>query len=366
MHFAGKIFLSYRYHQIHKMRARKILKTIESVRGNTETRLIRLSNEYASDVFGWRGYAPWLYVYSAMNGCFKEGWIPDNYYGCVVVPLLKGDYGAMSNLKALTHKIFNGRLDPSSAKALFPDRACYVNGLFFSTADEPVSDAHIGEFLFKHSDNVVFKADNSLQGRDIFFFNKASFDISKIQSMGNGVFQSFIKQHYFFNRMMPSSVATLRVTTVIDNFGEVSVRACYLRIGRNVDTHIKSLSHIRIPVNLESGKLGAIGYLPNWLPIDRHPDTGDVFADLELPLFHDCKAAAVNLHKLVPFVRCVGWDMIVDENNCIRVMEWNGAHNDIKFSEATQGPCFLNLGWEELWKKNRSRIFPPRWVFRSS
>jgi hypothetical protein len=32
-------------------------------------------------------------------------------------------------------------------------------------------------------------------------------------------------------------------------------------------------------------------------------------------------------------------------------MEWNGTYNDIKFSEATQGPCFADLGWERLWKE---------------
>ena len=55
---------------------------------------------------------------------------------------------------------------------------------------------------------------------------------------------------------------------------------------------------------------------------------------------------------MVPFAICIGWDMIIDTNNEIQIMEWNGSHNDIKFSEATQGPCFSNLGWDKLWKKN--------------
>jgi hypothetical protein len=29
-------------------------------------------------------------------------------------------------------------------------------------------------------------------------------------------------------------------------------------------------------------------------------------------------------------------------------MEWNGEHNDVKSSEATQGPCFSDLNWERL------------------
>jgi hypothetical protein len=29
-------------------------------------------------------------------------------------------------------------------------------------------------------------------------------------------------------------------------------------------------------------------------------------------------------------------------------MEWNGSFPGIKFHEATQGPCFDDLGWEQL------------------
>jgi hypothetical protein len=34
-------------------------------------------------------------------------------------------------------------------------------------------------------------------------------------------------------------------------------------------------------------------------------------------------------------------------NDNVQVMEWNGFHNDIKFSEATQGPCFADLGFQK-------------------
>jgi hypothetical protein len=59
---------------------------------------------------------------------------------------------------------------------------------------------------------------------------------------------------------------------------------------------------------------------------------------------------------MVPFTSIIGWDVAVDENHNVKVMEWNGDHNDIKFSEATQGPCFSDLGWEELWKKISQKL----------
>ena len=53
----------------------------------------------------------------------------------------------------------------------------------------------------------------------------------------------------------------------------------------------------------------------------------------------------------MPYARCIGWDVTVDSEEKVNLMEWNGEHNDIKFAEATQGPCFLGLGWEELRKE---------------
>jgi len=335
-------YLTYEYHKALNDSAKKTLKSIESVKGKTDSKMIRLSDEYAGDVLGWKGYAPWLYVYSAVAETFKEGWIPDNYYGRIVVPSLKGDYGKIANLKALTSKIFN--------EDAFPDLVYYTNGLFFSRDYEVLQPEKVKDLVFRNSDKIVFKSDNSVRGFGISFFEKASFDVIKIKKLGNGVIQGYINQHSFFKEFMPNSVATLRVTTTVSKMGDCTVRACFLRIGRSVDTHINSESRILIPINLKTGELYDQGFMPNWSTTDRHPDTGISFANKRIPNFASCISIALDLHKLLPLAQCIGWDMIVDENDNVKIMEWNGSHNGIKFSEATQGPCFSDLGWEILWK----------------
>ncbi len=103
-------------------------------------------------------------------------------------------------------------------------------------------------------------------------------------------------------------------------------------MARSVDTHVKSSSHIRISVNLKTGELDALGYLTTWLTVDKHPDTGIAFAGRRIPNFDNCISTALELYRLIPYVRCVGWDMVVDKDNEVKVMEWNSGHNDIKFS----------------------------------
>ena len=338
-----KSYLDWSFHLDHKKKAHKILKSIESVKGKTDPKLIKISDEYATDILGWEGYAPWLYVYSAMNNKFKEGWIPDNYYGKIVVPKLKGYYGTISEYNSLTSRLFNS--------SYLPDCAYYTNGLWISPEYQILSDKEIIEIAFNNNARVVYKIDNSLQGVGVHILEKDNFNIDKLKMLGNGVLQKYIRQHSFFQEIMPSSVVTLRVTSVVDDKGIVTVRACYLRIARSFDTLVRSYSHIRVSVDSSTGVLDKYGYTTKWHQIENHPDTGFKFENKKIPDFEKIVDTMINLHKMVPFVRTIGWDVILNENNDVQVMEWNGTENDIKFSEATNGPCFSGLGWEDLWKK---------------
>lgn len=332
-----------RYQMKHRAQAHKALNQIELEKGKTKASSIRLSKEYAKEVLGSKWYAPWLCVYSAVAGNFKEGWIPDNYYGLVVLPAIGEDYGNVSGLKVLTNKIFHN--------PVFPDIVYHLNNMFLSKNYERLGLEELHERLFENSTRIVFKPDNSFQGKGLLFFDKETLSVKKLDGLGNGVFQNYIDQHHFFDELMPNSVATVRITTYLADNGIPSLRGSHLRIGRRQDSHVKSATQIRIPINQEDGELFATGYLPTWRTIERHPDTGVTFAKRKIPRFDRCVSTALAMHNSAPFQRCIGWDMIVDKNDKVTLMEWNGGHNDIKFGEATQGPLFADVGWEKLWRE---------------
>lgn len=338
-----KKFSSHRCYNAQKVLAQRFLQDIEADKGKTDKKLIRLSDEYAKEVLGWKGYAPWLYVYSAVNGAFKEGWIPDNYFARVVLPELDRGYGKLSDYKAISRNLFNSYI--------FPDLAYYVNGLFLSFDYKVVAESDIKNILFNNRNKVVYKLDSSVQGKGVYVIERETFEISRIKQLGNGVFQYYIQQHPFFSEMIPSSVATIRITTSCEDDGHVTVRASYLRLGRAVDKSIKWDTNIIIPIDLIDGSLNSLGYTSTLVPIDRHPDTKVIFANRQIPSFHKCFTTAQELHKQLPHCRIIGWDMVVDHQDQVKVMEWNGEHTDIKVHEALQGPCFADLGWQNLWNK---------------
>jgi len=330
----------YTFHQVHRAQARQVLRLLQKKYGPPDPANLKLADTYARDVFGDAKYAPWLRVYAAFSGTFKEGWIPDNYYGGVVVPSMKGGYGRISNLKPMSRVIFGCDT--------FPDLAYFANGLFFTDRNLVVREQEIEHVVFRECDKIVFKLDGSAQGKGIHFFDRESFDCGLIKSLGNGVIQKFIVQHPLLSTFAPNSVATLRLTTAVDNLGRTSLRAAFLRLGRARHTHIRIDDEICVPVDLGTGELAREGFLTDWGATEEHPDSKVRFAGLKMPAFNDCVDTVLQLHSKVPFARCIGWDVTVDSDGKVQVMEWNGEHNDVKFSEATQGPCFSDLKWELL------------------
>ncbi len=328
------------YHEGHAYQASKILKNIESDRGALSRKLGVECDDYAIEILGDKKYAPWLYVYSAIAGQFKEGWIPDNFYGAQVVPEINGHYGACASLKPLNTLFFNA--------GEFPDLGSYVNGLFLDRFYRVHSAKDFKEIIFSDCQHVIFKADKSLKGKEIYFFDSATFNAEDLEGLGNGVFQRYVNQHPLFHEYTPQSVATIRITTAIDSQGKTSARGCYLRLGAEHDTHVQSASSVSIPIDLVTGTLSDTGYMPSWTTTRLHPASRKEFTDVKIPKFGKCVDVVTSLHLKVPFVGCIGWDVTLDENGEVVVLEWNGGHNGIKFTEATQGPSFTDLGWEKF------------------
>ena len=330
--------------QIHSnQQAHAVLRAVESQRGPTCRTALRHADEYAREVLGSARYAPWLHVYTAVSGRFREGWIPDNYYGLVVDPRKSGEAARVALIKSFTNRILD-------TEAL-PDLAYVIDGVYYGRNYRPIAQDELVELLFARDERTVFKADNSYQGRSVTFMTREDFPTEGRTRLPDGVFQSPIHQHDFFAAMSPRSTATLRITTARELDGSVSVKAAYLRLGRASDDIVTCRSHVRVAVDVANGTLSDTGYLHDWRRTDTHPDTGFRFAGQAIPGFRDAAQLCKTLHESCPHMLCLGWDLCIDQDDKPQIMEWNARYNDIKFSEATTGPCFRGLGWEQLWKR---------------
>lgn len=327
-----------KYHYSHKMAALKILEVIESEKGKLPTAIKNQCDDYAKEKLGHIQYAPWLYVYSLMQGRFIEGWIPDNYYGEVIVSKIDKQFFSQGEKKPLSNRVLKTNK--------LPDLLYTNNRLFIEPENYQVISANEAfSILFEESDQVIFKSNDSERGRGVHFYDRSSWSPDDVLKT-NGVFQRVIKQHPFFNSIFPYPGATIRMTTALNDSGNPTLRSAYLRLGRHNkysdSTHVKD-DLVKIAIDMEHGMLSEVGYLADWSSIKFHPDTHVRFKGLQIPEFHKACHCVEDLHKNFPFVQCIGWDISINEHGNIEVMEWNSSHNDIKFSESVHGPCFQDM-----------------------
>lgn len=332
----------WRFEQFHRREATRRLKALENQHGKTDPSLIRQCHDYATDVLGWKGYAPWLVTYTAAAGTFREGWIPDNYFGRIVLPHINGNFGYALGSRAGLKHLFRTEA--------FPDIGAIANGLLYDQQGKVMDEQAFEHQLFNGRDRVIFKTDTSYKGMGTHVITRGDFDLPVLRKAGNGVMQYYIDQHDFFAQYIPTSCATLRLSTLIDNEGQCAVRGAYIKFGRIGETYANAESHVRVMVDSKTGTLGAKGYFDEWDDMDGHPDCDKPTAEQTIPHFADCVAMVTGLHQRFPYARWLGWDVVVDSNGEVKIMECNGGHSEVKSTEALQGPVFTDMGWETLWR----------------
>lgn len=303
----------------------------------------RKIKEYAVEVLGSEAFAPWLKVYTAYRGEFLEGWIPDNYFGRVVCPKANGTFRNLGDLKTLSKRILQ--------TDTFPDIAYFIRGTWTNLNGEVLKLAELKDFLFAHHRDVFLKLNSSLQGKGIYKISKDNFDPSNYSKLGDFVVQSPIIQADWFDQIITGSVATIRITTVLPPGEKARTAEKYLRVGFKDCQFITSAKSLRIPIVDDCGTLGKFSFSGNWEIHDSHPDSRFRFEGAQVPEFKKVMETCEKLHQRVGYFAVIGWDVSVDQNGNVKVMEWNTDHPGIKYSEASTGPAFKGLGWENLWKK---------------
>lgn len=339
--------LDVKYHYVHKKEALNLLKRLEKTHGCLSKELKKECDEYALNTLGHRKFAPWLYVYACIQKKFCFGWIPDNYYGRIVIPSVSGKFSDLSSIKNLSSILLN--------TDLFPDLLHFTNGNFFEPkTNRLIPIGNVKKFIFEDQNEIIFKCNSSARGLGIKIFNKENFSIDDIIKMGSGVFQRIIKQHNVFTELFPERGATIRVTTAYDYEKHYSsVRGAVLRLGTGTDKYLKASSLVRVAINLETGKLHDDGYLPDWTVVKTHPTTNKPFNGVKIPNFNRLCSTITEIHDSFPYTQCIGWDAIINDKGDIELMEWNCKHNDIKFTESIQGASFTGLGWENIFKNQK-------------
>jgi hypothetical protein len=168
------------------------------------------------------------------------------------------------------------------------------------------------------------------------------------------IIQELVRQSSTTARLNPSSVNTLRLTTLY--VGErPEVIGAYVRIGL-AGMRVDDKDGAGLECTVRDGVLDEIAYDQKFRPCAAHPDSGLKFGGIALPGWADACAMTTGAHSRLPELGMLSWDVAFDERDAPIVIEVNPDRQEIAMHQIARGPLF-GARTAEIRARTRARTF---------
>lgn len=269
----------------------------------------------ASNEKGWRNSITRL---DYMLCWYFLGAVPEDYYSMVFKE---------KNWKWRSHHVTRMRLDFIKLKMNFDNESCEIlndKALFCEIWNDELhrkwcvpADITEKEFESEFCDinQIIAKKRKGYGGKGIIIFDTLKTDLKTIYKQIISQEEPYIAEEYhnqtgWLNKINPSSLNTIRVTTVKVN-EKTDVIFAYLRTGIK-DSVVDNLHNggIRFPINHHTGEIyPGMDYTNN--NIKKHPDSKIQIAGETIPKWNDITDYCKKAHQKAPVnVHFIGWDIV--------------------------------------------------------
>lgn len=130
--------------------------------------------------------------------------------------------------------------------------------------------------------------------------------------------EEVLKQHHKMSEINPSSVNTIRVTTLYHN-DKVNVIATALRIGVGGVTDNLHGGGLCASVDTETGIIKSFGCDAHGNEYIKHPVTGAIIPGFQIPNWDKVISLSVEAAQRIPQFKWVGWDVAVTESGAVLI-----------------------------------------------
>lgn len=301
--------------------------------------------------YGKKISSKWHRLYEAMNGVFNVQYFPEKL-STTKLEFLKNDfyYCSIYEDKNLNDILFNNRIKNVRTPRTYFSCAsgiCYDgNNCLISKEDLTKKLSGIGEAVIK-------PATNSCSGKNIKIVNFINGinvkDGEKVENVlkcygKDFIIQEKVKAHNDLKTIYPNSINTFRVITYILN-NEIKTAPVVLRIGSG-GGEVDNIHAGGIAVVVDNdGEIKTcaykLGYGDMVKKYEKHPDTGVQFAGYKIPLVKEIVKAAKELHKFIKHVGLISWDLTLNDDGEVVVIEANYQNHSVWFPQIIFGqPIF--------------------------
>lgn len=315
---------------------------------NKNMHLTNLTNKQKKDVkkyYSKYGFyntnLNWHKFYTGINNKFYKEYIPEDLYYSKIQPLFIRESSLALLDKNLLSKLFTKVKQPITIVK-------NINGFYYSNNEKLIPETEAIEICLRYDQLVIKPSIDSGGGKKVLLFtnnlNDSSNDIPSLESVLNEYGQDFIiqkviKQNTQMKLLNDSSINTIRVFSYLRNI-EVHILSSVVRIGKvGQFTDNTSAGGIACGINDFDGKLKVFGYNTVGKQF-KQTNNGCRLKDFEIPLFNKITNAVKDLHKKMPNFRLISWDLAIDDNDSIILIEYNVKWQEINFHQLNNGPLF--------------------------
>ena len=219
----------------------------------------------------------------------------------------------------------------------------------------------VSSFYCETSCFFLQKLDLECLGKNVGRYNVESDNIEMKKHLfeqlarNDCIIEQNITQHETLKKFNETSVNTLRIVTVLCADGIPKIMAGVLRIGRKGQS-ADNFHHygIAATIDVENGIVDSWGIDRNFIRYIVHPDSGEQIIGFKVPSWNKACELVKEAAMVIQDVRYIGWDVAVDENGNVQLIEGNfGADPDVTQMPIRRGiwPLFKPL-LDEIVKNN--------------
>lgn len=293
--------------------------------------------------YGYRISALSSQLYGRYNGYFSEKYLsPSLYYFYIVPYLTRMDFVFAYDDKCIYSKLWPNMRQP---KTILKNMAghYFIEDTNALSGESLISEKRAIELLKDKNCGIIKPSlSGGGEGVTLLHFNKMTLDEIKDTLhtySSNFIIQDIVKNHETLMRLNESSLNTCRIFTYRRvGTGEYVFLGAVVRFGDKGSFRDNASSGGGFCKVDENGSIGdAIFHYKDFNKGSLHVEKG--IDNLVIPKFKEMIDCCFVLHQGLPYNDLIGWDMTLDENGDIVLVEYNYAA-DAELIQISSGPLF--------------------------
>lgn len=313
---------------------------------------------FYKDSYGGKVSHRWHRLYQSYTGVYCKTYLPEIIYATKLADKMNPyNYADVLQDKNLLDVLFS---EVEGVRLPYIHVMC-INGTLLDLKRNLINLEHAISILYNVGDVVVKKTVGTSSGLDVMICNfvngidsksgkKVSEIIRNVKWGGNFKVEEKINQYHELEYIYGKSLNTFRVITyILDD--KMFYAPLAMRIGRG-GSEVDNIHHGGLGIGVShDGTLMHEAFSENQERFIKHPDSNVVFSGYRISKVPEILEAAQKLHLKVPSMKILSWDLSIDREGKIVLIEMNATNQSVWFPQMVNGKSLFGENTKKILQK---------------